>query len=317
MGRNEWYHFIERIVQLMPKYSIITVCYNDREGLEKTILSTINQTFKNFEYIVVDGGSNDGSKDVIEKYKNHFSWWCSERDGGIYPAMNKGVRHSSGEYCLFMNAGDCFINEHVLEDVVKQGKTTDIVSGYSISNKTNSYTYPHDNNILRLLLHGTLPHQATFIKREVLLQLPYDENFKIVSDCKFWIEAILIHHCSWSFIDTSINIQDMNGVSHVSLDRQRKEWLKMWRECIPAIKQTKYASSLNEIYGVQFNLIIDGILDAVKSGDKIKYSSIREEWKNYSSKVVRRVLGILRWMLYCQCCNWYSLRFWLNLHPNK
>ena len=98
------------------KLSIITINYNNARGLERTIKSVICQTFTNYEYIIVDGGSTDGSLEVINKYADHISKWVSEPDEGIYNAMNKGTRMASGEYFNYMNSGDCFCDAHVLED---------------------------------------------------------------------------------------------------------------------------------------------------------------------------------------------------------
>ena len=88
------------------KLSIITINYNNREGLKKTINSVINQTFRDFEYILIDGGSEDGSKEIILQHEAQFSYWRSEKDHGIYNAMNKGILAAKGDYLLFLNSGD-------------------------------------------------------------------------------------------------------------------------------------------------------------------------------------------------------------------
>lgn len=97
------------------KFSIITINYNNCEGLEKTIQSVIEQSYKGYEYIVIDGGSTDGSIDIIKKYEPSITFWVSEKDSGIYNAMNKGIRHSTGEYLNFMNSGDTFYEPEVLK----------------------------------------------------------------------------------------------------------------------------------------------------------------------------------------------------------
>ena len=99
------------------KYSIITINFNNREGLERTIKSVITQTCQDFEYIIIDGGSTDGSIDIIKKYANKIHYWVSEPDNGIYHAMNKGVQFAHGEYLNFMNSGDFFIDIEVLSDL--------------------------------------------------------------------------------------------------------------------------------------------------------------------------------------------------------
>ena len=96
----------------MPLFSIITVCYNETGNIKKTLDSIIEQSFRDFELIVVDGGSTDGTKEIVQEYEQNIAWWCSERDNGIYNAMNKGVSHATGEYVIFMNAGDWFYNKY-------------------------------------------------------------------------------------------------------------------------------------------------------------------------------------------------------------
>ena len=101
----------------MCKISIITINYNEKVGFEKTIKSVLNQSYQDFEFIIIDGGSTDGSINVIEKYKDSISYWVSEPDKGVYNAMNKGIRASKGEFVIFMNGGDCFNNDLVLEEI--------------------------------------------------------------------------------------------------------------------------------------------------------------------------------------------------------
>src|SRR5688572_27521016 len=99
----------------MPKISIITINYNNLDGLKRTVDSVVNQTWQEFEYIVIDGGSTDGSGAYIESKSKHFHYWVSEPDKGIYNAMNKGIVKATGEYLLFLNSGDHFFNDTVLE----------------------------------------------------------------------------------------------------------------------------------------------------------------------------------------------------------
>src|SRR4051812_43907208 len=109
----------ESLVAMNVDLSIITINLNDSKGLEKTIASVVNQTFSNYEFIVIDGGSSDGSCDVMEKYKDKIDYWKSEQDGGIYNAMNKGLHQASGSYCLFLNSGDFLQSPHSLKSIEK------------------------------------------------------------------------------------------------------------------------------------------------------------------------------------------------------
>ena len=120
------------------KLSIITVNLNNKDGLQKTIDSVISQTYKDFEWIIIDGGSTDGSKELIENYSDYVSYWVSEPDKGIYNAMNKGIKQSHGEYLQFLNSGDIFIEDNTLKQVVSQLVNEDIVFGYAVIINNNT-----------------------------------------------------------------------------------------------------------------------------------------------------------------------------------
>lgn len=110
-----------------PLITIITVNFNDKVGLERTIKNVANQTWKKFEYIIIDGGSSDGSKDIIEKYKDNFDYWVSEPDKGIYNAMNKAIERANGTYLLFLNSGDEFDSLNILEESHDLIHTEDLI----------------------------------------------------------------------------------------------------------------------------------------------------------------------------------------------
>lgn len=205
------------------KLSIITVNYNDAIGLERTIKSVISQTYHDFEFIIIDGGSTDESVEVIKKYEEHIDYWVSEHDGGIYCGMNKGLRQAHGEYINFMNGGDSFYSSDVLEKIFSLGIETDIITGTHIGS-------PHPNigkNGVTMydLCIGAIDHQASFIKREVALRHPYDEKYKIVSDWKFFIEALIVDNCTFYYTDTIVVNVDMSGISNSNkfLNNQERE----------------------------------------------------------------------------------------------
>lgn len=203
------------------KLSIITVNYNDAKGLERTIKSVISQSYHNFEFIVIDGGSSDRSLDIIKKYEHHIDYWISEPDGGIYQGMNKGLRQAKGDYVNFMNSGDRFHSTDVLKRIFTLDTDADIITG----THTGS---PHpnvgkDGISLYTLCTGAIDHQASFIKRDVALRHPYDEKYKIVSDWKFFIEALIIDDCSFFYTETVVVDVDMTGISNTSLDLNRRE----------------------------------------------------------------------------------------------
>lgn len=147
----------------MTKISIITINLNNREGLARTMQSVIGQTcFKYVDYIIVDGGSTDGSLDVIRENEKHLKHWVSEKDGGIYDAMNKGVGMAASEYCQFLNSGDTLHSSYVLERILPQ-LDADIVYGNPLVDgmaKQYPEVLPAD-----YFLQDSLPHPASFIAR--------------------------------------------------------------------------------------------------------------------------------------------------------
>lgn len=216
------------------KLSIVTVNLNNRDGLQKTIDSVVSQTFKDFEWIVIDGGSTDGSKELIEQYTDHFAYWVSEPDKGIYNAMNKGVNHAQGEYVLFLNSGDCLWNHDSLQAVFVQSPPADIIYGdYAIINGNTTQTTHYDNKFaFHTILENSICHQSTFTKRKLLLDDPYDETLKITADWKFLIRKALggstFHH-----VNTIVALYNPNGISSTQREMLIKELKKMMSAEVP------------------------------------------------------------------------------------
>ena len=201
------------------RYSVITINYNNKDGLRSTIESVISQTFTDFEYIIIDGGSTDGSVDIIKENARHLAFWVSEPDKGIYNAMNKGTIHAAGDYLIFMNSGDCFHSSNALSEA--RDYTEDIICGKILrGNSTNPCGHNKPTITMVDLIRDTLPHQAMFIKKDLLVKHPYDENFKIYSDGKFAIESIIFDNCTFRNIDAIVADYDINGISANS----NKKW---------------------------------------------------------------------------------------------
>ncbi len=199
------------------RLSIITINYNNLEGLKKTFKSVVNQTFADYEWIVIDGGSTDGSKEFIEANQDRFAYWVSEPDRGIYHAMNKGIRQAHGEYISFMNSGDYYAYKSTLANVIGSNREADILFGYMINEKMRN-VYSTDamtNNIPWFHLCSTsIPHQSAVIRRSLFDRVGmYDESFKVTGDCKFFLNAILNHRASYEFIPTVVAIFEDGGIS--------------------------------------------------------------------------------------------------------
>lgn len=207
------------------KYSIITINYNNAEGLKSTIESVLAQTNKNFEYIVIDGASTDNSVSVIEQYANALDYWVSEPDQGIYEAMNKGTKAATGEFCLFLNSGDVLYDQGVMEAVIQKNATADLQLG-RLCYERGKETYTSDKPSLLTFYESTILHPCTFIKRTLLLEVPYDPTLRIVSDWKFFLEVAILKHCTYEYIEVLVALFDATGVSAtnknlVAIERQR------------------------------------------------------------------------------------------------
>ena len=202
------------------KFSVVTINFNNRDGLYFTLRSVANQTFKDKECIVIDGGSTDGSLDVIQSFSETVDYYVSERDSGVYNAMNKAIRHSRGEWVIFMNSGDRFHSSSVLEDVAKDC-SADIIVGSTNRCVRKSLTEITDVEELLATKEITASHifkygfnhQSSFIKTELLRRNPYDETLKIVSDWKFFVEELVLNNRSYQSIPTIIADYDISGMS--------------------------------------------------------------------------------------------------------
>lgn len=216
------------------KLSIITINYNNRDGLAKTIKSVANQTCKEFEYVIIDGASTDGSVEVIKEYASIINYWVSEKDKGIYHAMNKGVRAANGDYCLFLNSGDVLIDDDVIGRVLSYPFTSDIVSG-GIKFTSGRISKAPKKVTMKTFIVGSLPHQATLIKRELLLDNPYDERFKISGDWRFFIQVLIYKNVSYERIPEIVSLFDTSGVSNTEIrnSEQRLYEIDLCREILP------------------------------------------------------------------------------------
>ena len=212
----------------MSKLSIITINLNNAEGLEKTICSVINQTYRDFEYIVIDGGSTDGSVGVIKKYTDKLTYWVSEPDSGIYNAMNKGIRKAAGEYCQFLNSGDWLVAPDVTERMVANMPDCAIYYGNMITMQNGKPRVDKGFEgkpitLLDLFL-STINHSPAYIRRDLFDKYGlYDETLKIVSDWKFYLIAVGLNNESVTYRDVNVAMFDMKGISSLSPDLCRTE----------------------------------------------------------------------------------------------
>lgn len=202
---------------MAKKISIITINYNNKAGLQKTIESVLEQTSKNYEFILIDGDSNDGGKELLQQHQDKFTYWVSEPDNGIYNAMNKGIKVATGDYLLFLNSGDYLAENTMLEQIEAQiDGNYDIYYGDIIFDEINNKRKIVFPEVLTFdfFFRDNLSHQSSFIKRELFDQIfYYNEDFKIVSDWEFLIYAICKHNVSYKHLDLLTTIYDGSGYS--------------------------------------------------------------------------------------------------------
>lgn len=213
------------------KLSIITINYNNCEGLQRTIESVIEQSYNDFEWILVDGGSSDGSRELIEKYKDHFSWWCSDPDRGIYHAMNKGISRAHGEYLNFLNSGDTYCDGETLAGVFAEEREGDILYGDALLSDGQIWRVPK-KVYLSYLHEKSISHQSAFIRREIFEGNMYDESYRIVSDWKNWI-IWLLQGKTFTYLPMAVSRFDIEGLSNTRTDLRIKECQQVLDEFFP------------------------------------------------------------------------------------
>lgn len=228
--------------------SIITINYNGAVGLQKTLNSTFSQTCKEFEHVIVDGASPDNSVEVIEKYAIEASErgikvnWISEKDKGIYNAMNKGIKMASGKYCQFLNSGDMLAGDDVVKTMysyIEENEYPDVMYGnmrkvlptgkvlYDKCNATNDVT-------LNMFYKGCLNHSPAYIRRSLFdIYGFYDETLQICSDWKFYMQSIVLGKATVKYVNYLVTIFDMTGISETRKDILNEERNRLLEELVP------------------------------------------------------------------------------------
>lgn len=228
------------------KFSIITVNYNNYNGLRNTIESVISQTNKDYEFIVIDGGSSDGSKELLEEFDEYIDYWVSEPDKGIYNGMNKGIARAHGEYLNFMNSGDTFYKPTTLEEVNNMMDGSDIIVGcdYNEDPKTgkSAVTVLPIRVSFATFFMQTFPHQSSFIRRNLFNNSPYDETLKIVADWKFFLDKTTIEGCTTQLISMPISKREQGGISNKQIEEIRRERQQELNRLIPMGIKKDYES---------------------------------------------------------------------------
>ena len=245
------------------KLTIITINRNNADGLDKTMQSVASQNADDFEYVVVDGASTDGSVAVIRRFAEQFGnqlKWISEPDNGIYNAMNKGIKMATGAYVQFLNSGDCLASEDVvarMSDVVEKNGGPSIIYGNMLKDLANGHRFRdrcfagQDITFLGFYT-GTLNHSPTFIKRELFDRYGlYDEGLKIVSDWKWFLQAIILGEEKPVYSDIDVSVFDMTGISETNQGLVKEERKKVLEKLLPRTVLADYEKYNYSIYQVK------------------------------------------------------------------
>lgn len=216
------------------KLSIITITYNNIKGFRQTFNSVISQSWKEFEWIIIDGGSTDGTRELLEQHQHLFSYWCCEADRGIYDAQNKGAQRATGDYLCFMNAGDGFFDKDVLSRAVSYFEKADVLYGDTVfTDKIYKEIVIHPETLtLSWLSLFAINHQSTFIKREVFELFKFDLKYKMLADRKLWIQCML-QDKSFIKLPFVVSFYDTNGLSSKNKQGWKLEHQEICDELLP------------------------------------------------------------------------------------
>ncbi len=200
--------------------SIITINYNDSVGLKRTLDSVRFQTNHDYEHIIIDGASTDGSIDIIREYQDGEENVIAviEPDSGPFFAMNKGIDLANGDYCIFMNSGDSFYDEYVLEKFLSEHRTKDIYTGVACEHLGNTIyqwnpPYVIDINLKFFYGGGSISHQSSFIKTSLVKEMMYDTRYSIAADWKFFLDALVVRKVSYEHLPFFVSHYMDGGIS--------------------------------------------------------------------------------------------------------
>lgn len=248
------------------RLTVITINYNNAVGLEKTMNSVVSQSCSDFEYVVVDGASTDGSVEVIRRYASAFRGpikWISEPDKGIYNAMNKGIKMASGDYLEFLNSGDCFVSENVIGKIynaMEERGCPSILYGNMLKSMLDGSVIRDKSfagqEITFLGFYiGTLNHSSSIIRKDLFDKYGlYDESLRIVSDWKWFLKAIVFGGEKPVYSDFDISLFDMGGISETNIKLTQSERRQVLEECVPSSFLTDYkqwSSAIQQMKRIQ------------------------------------------------------------------
>lgn len=199
----------------MKKITIVTVVFNDRQNIERTIQSVLSQSFKNYEYVIIDGNSKDGTQEIISKYADNIATYISEPDHGIYDAMNKAIDKAAGEWILFMNSGDIFYNTETLESLFKDDFDSDIDVVYG----DTVYVYKWGKTLevtpqpLKFSYNLPFTHQSALVRTKLLKERKFDLSYRVLADLESFY-YFFKNNYRFQQVHVIISEYDMSGFSY-------------------------------------------------------------------------------------------------------
>lgn len=232
---------IKHISKNKPLVTVVTVTYNAEKFLEQTIKSVIEQDYPNIEYIIIDGGSSDGTVDIIKRYEKHINYWVSEKDEGIYDAMNKGIDKATGEWINFMNAGDSFVHSGTISEVISNvTDDIDLIVGDINYIENDKATYRQHDGLDYALDHMFCCHQALFTRMNIMKKYKFSLDFKFSADYDFVLKCHMNDY-KFKFVDFAIANFISDGMSETNIIH-----VKIENMCI----QSKYLKNSEDIYSL-------------------------------------------------------------------
>lgn len=267
---------------LSTKVSIITVVYNAVATIEQTILSVVKQDYSNIEYIIVDGGSTDGTLDIVKKYEKKIALWLSEPDHGIYDAMNKGLTHATGDYIYYLGADDCLLAPTSISQVVsflQDNPEVDVLCA-SVMMVDTVYriekVYSSDFSEADVLSGYNTPHQGMFVRREILQKHRFDTSYHIAADYKNFLKFYLDPDIALQKTDLIVAYYANDGISGNGTEVQRMEDVRALEE--NGIHAAAYYAKIQQEKSSQMKNILRWMFDKTEILRQIR---LRRGWKKH------------------------------------
>lgn len=221
-------------------FSVITVVRNDCHNITKTAESVLSQEAGLFEYIIIDGDSTDGTKDIIECFRPQLAFYLSEQDHGIYNAMNKGLAEANGEYVIFLNSGDRFVDSTVLSKTASalQDISADVVYGDVMLGKSDGGDFVKKAQPPTNCHRMYFCHQSSFVRREVIQAMPFDEKYQMSADFKL-MKQLFLQKNRFYHLDFPVAFFDRNGISNTQRAKGLSENIKIINECDSGMERVR------------------------------------------------------------------------------